>query len=109
MELILDNLKICTVCKLSKNSTDFLFNKFECYKCVYKEKLKKIDGKLLVKKCKLCKEKVPKTRSIYCSSECCDKAKKKRKHWSFQLTSDTTGFRKRFNCYTIKPDPENED
>lgn len=96
----MDNLKICEVCKLSKNKTDFIGDQNECYKCVYARKVKNIDKTVSAKKCKLCKNFVPSARWTYCGTECATEAKKRHKHWTINCKGDTKNWKKRFNSFT---------
>lgn len=93
------DLKICQICKLSKESKNFLSNSSECVKCVYKKKLSTISEHNSSKNCLICGKCLPQGRWKYCTLECAGTGKKNRRHWTTQCKNDSTGYKARFNFY----------
>jgi len=64
----------CNGCNLEKEERDFLLNQENCYRCVYKSKMKNVKKTAKKKeKCKICGKKIPeheRKREAYCSAEC---------------------------------------
>jgi len=73
---------LCPKCLRLRDEKDF-FGKPWCYKCVYKEKLKKIP-----KICKVCSIEIELPRSKYCSKACLEVMNRRRTdaHWTRQIT-----------------------
>lgn len=96
----MDNLKICTVCNVSKEKSDYINNNDECYKCVYARKIAELKesgislGKS--KSCKMCRNKLPNQRWTYCSIDCAKEAKRRHRHWTLSCKGDTKDWKKRF-------------
>ena len=96
----MDNLKLCSVCKVNKQNSDFINNDAECYKCVYARKIAQVKENLETAKksktCKICKNKLPNQRWTYCCVECAKEAKRNHRHWTLLCKSDTKDWKKRF-------------
>lgn len=92
----MDDLKTCINCKLTRNYSDFMMNREECYKCEYQRKLKTIIEKKKKKECKLCFKTIPEKRWTYCSVECAKEAKRRHRHWTNKFRMDTKDWKKRF-------------
>lgn len=96
----MDNLKICTVCNVSKEKSDYVNNNDECYKCVYARKIvelkerKASQGKS--KSCKICCNPLPNQRWAYCSTDCAKEAKSQHRHWTLACKGDTKDWKRRF-------------
>jgi len=63
---------ICLVCKIDRNSKDYYKSNI-CYKCLYIEKTNVTHKK--EKTCKVCCEKLPHGRWVFCSDMCAEKNK----------------------------------
>ena len=92
----MDSYRFCKVCKLSKESTDFILNQEDCYKCVYAQKLKQVKIVKKDKICKMCAKPLPNERWTYCTVKCAKEAKLKNRHWTHTFRKDTKDWKKRF-------------
>lgn len=61
-----------------------------CYKCVYHKKIEEINSKKrlekIEKKCRVCKEILPRNKWVYCCHECARTGKKKYQETFWQKT-----------------------
>ena len=87
----------CSKCKKEKKAkdfmeTDWIKNKSECTKCIYESKLKIIKKD---KGCRLCNDKIPEGRWVYCSKACSEigALQKKKEHWTLNLNYDRKSWR----------------
>ncbi len=92
----MDNLKICTICKLSKINSDFILDRDECYKCEYARKVKDAKEAKKKKVCRLCGKDIPELRWTYCGKPCAIEAKKRHRHWTNKFLIDNKDWKKRF-------------
>ncbi len=92
----MNDLKECSICKISKIRSDYIFDHDECYRCEYARKVKEAIKPKKKKCCKLCEAPIPEMRWIYCSEECAAIAKRKHKHWTNKFKTDTKDWKKRF-------------
>ena len=92
-------LMICDSCQVERLVTDFINNQKICYKCMYKQKLKKSMEKRTKKKfkCRCCEKEFmqeesikTRQRTVFCSCECAEKGHNKQveNYWTRKITNE---------------------
>jgi hypothetical protein len=97
----------CRKCGRECEESDFVNESNDCYKCIYKEKVKNSILDKKTKVCRICNEKCGKNRSVYCSDECAKTGEREQKaqHWTMTMNKNLNryqflAYRRRFR---IKP------
>lgn len=88
---------ICDNCKIDRLVSDFINNQKFCYRCVYREKLKKATEKRTEDPafCRICGGKIAskpdekkRQRTVFCSCGCAEKGHKEQLHWTRRIRTD---------------------
>jgi hypothetical protein len=77
---------ICPSCDEERKKSDF-YGKEKCYKCIYQDKLGKVESKRTDKVCKICGEHCEEGRWSYCSDKCARDGKRTHdaNYWTTKL------------------------
>lgn len=63
----------CKTCEQELSEDNFLIDKTECYKCIYKKKTYKDPSKKKERvKCRICGQNVRPPRTVFCCDDCAD-------------------------------------
>ena len=94
---------LCEECKKDKEPKEFILRQRNCYKCIYKKKIKACKEKKKI--CQECQKIIKfsfsknKQRSKYCSEECARIAQKRQNdnYWTKKLRKSTSILTTAFN------------